>query len=201
MKKTKYFHLGILLLSIFFAVTNCVHDEEFEEQIAQNSNITVKRINFQEVAQNSDLSTRLEAIKMAFDINKEQIENVTRSDATDGSFTILTDEVVETTKDSLTTYTFRIETPTDPNATFENFVIIPYKPNPFYIYRFYKVIPEEGKPPFTLDRVMVDESQINTADFQDYLMPDMYQMCWDTYAYFMNEFFEWEWRWWRYWWR
>lgn len=180
----------ILIVSIAFIITNCTHDEVFEEQITQNSDITVNRIDFQELKRNSNLSSKIEGIKMAFDINKELTGVAGRSDATDGSFTILTDEVVETTKDSLSTYTFRIETPTDPNAIFENFVIIPYKSNPFYIYRFYEAVPEEGKPPFTLDRAAINESQINTADFEDYLMPDMYLMCWDIWAqYTCNRFF------------
>jgi len=100
---------------------------------------------------------------------------ISKVDATDGSFTILTDEILEVLTDSTEAYTFRIETPTDSLSTFENFIIekIVGGEYLFYIYRYVKNT-EDSEIEYNVFRQLVDADQINIGDFQDYLNKQVY---------------------------
>lgn len=118
------------------------------------------------------MSKTIEELSRSFDINKKNENSISsRVDTNDGSFTILTDEIVELSTDSTTTYTFRIETPTVETSTFENFVID--VPNDslikFYIYKYQHDDTIEGDFKYNINYLEVDENIVNISDFANYL--------------------------------
>ncbi|PWK20848.1 hypothetical protein [Xanthomarina spongicola] len=112
--------------------------DDFELVEQNNSNkypdIHSQILSLDEVQQNSKLQKSLKKISNSFDINKTKTKNKTSNpnsnlgsnskiDANDGSFSILTDEILHVTSNGGEAWSFKIETPLLAEATFENFVI------------------------------------------------------------------------------
>lgn len=176
MKRTikTYSKLFIFLLGISLLLINCEQEDivdktkiELEDTLDVNkTNLLVRKVSFEELQGKEKLKNTIETISKSFDINKSQA----KVDSNDGSFTILTDEIIEVVTDTTETYTFRIEQPTDSLSTFENFII--EKTNVayiFYIYRYIKVPAENSDIAYEISRQIVNADQINLANFQDYL--------------------------------
>ncbi len=165
MRKTKYLIIGILLLvSIPLILVNC-QKETFDE--VPQTGITVKKISFEDLKQKKQLAKKIDAIKKAFDVNQLEKSNIVSND---GSFTILTDEILQTIMGVDTTYTMRIEMPTDSTATFENFVIRPADSTYlFSIFRFYFDETQDSDFPYTLSALPVNASLINSGEFDNLL--------------------------------
>lgn len=120
-----FLKLGILLFGISILVTNCQKEDYFIEKTApveNSNNLTIKKVSLNELKENKQLRTSLSKIEKHLDVAKQQNEN-SKIDATDNSFSILTDEILQATTDHSEAYTFKIETPMHPEATFENFII------------------------------------------------------------------------------
>lgn len=173
-QKTKQLtKLVVLIFSISLLVWNCERDDNFKETIGTTiaqDNFKIKRVTLEEIKQDSRLSKTLSNIEKKFDYTKDAKNKNSRITATDDSFVILTDEILQTNTDSIEAYTFRIETPTHSDSAFENFVIEKqngddYK---FFIYRFKNVDLEDYvEPTYSISREVVTENQINLGDFLD----------------------------------
>ncbi len=175
---TNILKFGVFLFGISLLLVNCEKDD-FEEGINDNSIITeeinqskgytIQRISLEELQGKQRLQKTIKKISKTFDINKTKGEKNTTSkvDATDGSFTILTDEVVQLSTDSTTTYTFKIETPTDELSVFENFTIDVVNDSiiKFYIYKYISVQTLKGDIELSVDYQEVDEDLIEISQF------------------------------------
>ncbi len=183
MKKTilkNYLKLGILLFGISFLLINCERDEILQE-IQENSSIVedvltedgiqIRTITLNQLQGKQDLQKTIEKISKSFDINKLKGSTTSKVDAYDGSFTILTDEIMEVITDSTQAYTFKIETPTNSTSTFENFVID--KPNDsivkFYIYRYVYDDTSEDDFKYDYSYTEVDENILDITSFDNFL--------------------------------
>lgn len=176
MKKIKKFlKTGILLLGISLLLSNCEKDEILEntnDKIEiENSNLRINKISFEQLQQLKNLENPIKRVLKNFDINtsKKGIKSKSSIDANDGSFTILTDEILQVETDSTKTYTFRIETPTDPNSSFENFVIDFPNENYYYFY-IYKYVFDENSTedfPYFMNRIKVNENLISFSSLNN----------------------------------
>ncbi|WP_452230967.1 hypothetical protein [Lacinutrix sp. MEBiC02404] len=113
---------SIKIIVLFFALTlvNCEKDDEFKENTSQNENtnkVLVKRVTLNEIKENSELNNTFYKINKYLDVSKINTVN-SKINASDGSFVILTDEIVQTVTDNSEAYTFKIETPIHSEATF-----------------------------------------------------------------------------------
>ena len=132
-QKTKMcLKLGILFFGISLCVVNCQQDDLISNYQLKKSEteITVKKLSLIDLQQKQKLQKPLQKLAKVFDINKNKASSYktkgnynARVDANDGSFTILTDEIVQVTTDSTETYSFLIETPTVATSEFENFIL------------------------------------------------------------------------------
>ena len=109
-KKQNYLKIGIFLLGISVFLWNC-QEEDFDnlETITQESKLKVKTLTFNELKTIKSLETTLQKISKKFDINKKK-PNLNKNSiiSNDGSFSILTDSIIEVELDSVITYSFRI---------------------------------------------------------------------------------------------
>lgn len=145
-----------------------------DEEI-QTSGIQAQRISLDELKENKNLENVVEKISKNFDVNKRVDKSLGARgiDAMDGSFTILTDEIIEVTTEYATSYAFRIETPTLESSSFENFIIEKDNENNYslYIYRYTEADNEMG---YALSREAIDDDQVDIGDFQDYFAKMVY---------------------------
>jgi len=162
----------LILAVITLLLTNC-EKEEFNESTVNNqqerSKVNIKRVDLAYLQQKEKLNKKIQKIVNALDVTKKnnQKSSITTND---GSFTILTNEILEVTTDSTETYTFRIETPTDGASSFENFVIEKIKDDySYWIYRFIELTEDGVDYSYSVNRQPVDENQINLGDFSNIL--------------------------------
>lgn len=117
----------ILLFSVFLIFTNCQKDDDFKDtEISTKSNIKLNKLTLKDLQQKDNLQQSLKKLSKSFDVNKSKANkdgSFSKIDADDGSFTILTDKILQVTTDSTETYSFQIETPTLETSEFENFII------------------------------------------------------------------------------
>lgn len=167
-KMKNYLKLGILLFGILFVLSNCMNEDFNIEEEKLETKLAVKKINLKTFTSNKIISKSIKLLSSKFDINKKHDKsNITLDDYT---FTILTDEILEVTKDNITTYTFRIETPTDTISSFENLMV--EKKNDtlnFFLYKFRYDETYSDFFPYQTTIQNIDENQINSENFNDYL--------------------------------
>ncbi|PCI11700.1 MAG: hypothetical protein COB73_01595 [Flavobacteriaceae bacterium] len=175
----------LLLICLSFFLFNCDTGEVIEEvSVIENeeiyleesntpSDLLAQRISLEQLQQNQDLSKTIESISNLFDINntKKEDRNYERVDATDGSFVILTEEILQVSTDSTTVYTFKIETPTDPSSSFENFAIDISNDSiiRFYIYKYFYNETSEDDFKYTYSYSEVDENIVDITSFDGFL--------------------------------
>ncbi len=90
----KNFLRGLIILVVFILLANC-EKEEFFEKSDELPELRVKRVKLHDLQQNQSLSEKIKAISNSLDINKENTFKSGDIDSNDGTFTILTDEIVE----------------------------------------------------------------------------------------------------------
>ncbi len=157
-----------MFIACLFIFTNCER-ETFIENSEESQSLKVKRVSLKDLQQKGVLGEKIKGIASALDINKENTLKSGDIDSSDGTFTILTVEIVEVLTDSTEAYTFRIKTPTDINSTFENFVIEKINDDyRFWIYRYNYSIGASEEFPYLAKRQAVDDDQINLDDFHNY---------------------------------
>ena len=170
MRKNKHLIIGLILVLLPFILINCNNDFE-KPSLENNSEIIIQSISFKELQRKEHLKQKIEAIKTSFDISQIQKNGIYSND---GSFTILTDTIIETiNQDSIRRYSFLIETPTDSTSVFENFVIKEELDDEysFWILRFKYNLESFA---FDITYQQVDENQININDFDNYLKQHAY---------------------------
>jgi len=178
--KLNYYLLTLLIFSILFS---CNQDEVINEQ---NSKIELKyqKITLKELQNKSGLKKPLTKLSKNFDINKTFNKNIK---ATDSSFTILTEEIVQVTNGNKETYSFFIETPTDITSTFENFVIEVLSDNTYqFMINKYSIIndsTEEFPYNYNVSTQNITQNQININDFDDFLNKSDSGEDWKCYVY------------------
>jgi len=106
----------LFILGLSLLLTNC-ETTDFQEEIEQN-NVIIKKISLESLSQKEGLSKVLKNIS-----NKTTFTNNKNTTASDLSFIILTDNILETQTDSTINYTFPLQRPVFDNTFFENFVI------------------------------------------------------------------------------
>lgn len=170
--KNRFWKTGILLIGISLLLSNCENDEILENTNGkleiENSNLKISKISIEQLQQLKNLQNPINLINKNFDVNKSRQEYLSKSsiDANDGSFTILTDEILLVETDSTKTYTFRIKTPTDNKSSFQNFVIDFPNENHYYFY-IYKYTFEQNSTkvfPYSMSRVKVDENLVSLSN-------------------------------------
>lgn len=168
----------ILLFGISLLLVNCQKDDDFQDRHALplKGNISAKRVTLNEIKKNELLKQSISKIEKQFDYNKINSGNA-RINATDNSFVILTDEIIEVATDTTIAYTFKIETPTNPESSFENFVITRLRDTDyqFHIYRYEEHDLEDGTDDFfTFSQEQVSSEQVLLADFNDFFEAKMF---------------------------
>ena len=161
----------IIILTLLMAIlfTQCEKFDEIENIKKNETNIVVNKISFNEFSTRQKIQKTLGTVSNKFDINKRKLSNKNII-SNDSSFIILTDKIFETIKDSITTYSFQIQTPTDVNSTFENFVIT--QSNDTLTYALYKYKYHKNyysNYDYEISKQSINENQINTEDFSEYL--------------------------------
>ncbi|MCX2680583.1 hypothetical protein OOZ15_11580 [Galbibacter sp. EGI 63066] len=175
----------LFLLCITLLFTNCEKDDVYHKEALSEEklDILVKNVSLSEIQEDALLSSAIENIETRFDyVGKKGAASKIKP--SDGGFTILTDEIVKITKNHKTTYTFRIETPTDQRSTFENFVIkkLNSQKIQFYIYRYKENTGDYSNyMPYIITREKVDSNQINEGAFDGYLNKVLYDSSSDCY--------------------
>ncbi|HLV39137.1 hypothetical protein [Xanthomarina sp.] len=154
-------------------VFSCQKDDSFNDSTITKpakNNVIVKRVTLDEIKTNNQLQKTLNKIDKYLDVSKSKDTN-SRIYSNDGSFVILTDEIAQAITHNSEAYTFKIETPILPEATFEN-LIIEKRENQdkfyFYIYS-YKTITLANNTEFTfvISIKKIDQDIINMDDFYD----------------------------------
>ena len=180
MKKNKlknYLKFGIILFGVSISLINCQQDDLptiNDPNSKNNSELIVEKLSIREMLAKEDLQKPLDKLSNKFDFYKSKSKTGKNSsnskiDSNDGSFTILTDEVIMVTKDSIKTYSFLIEAPTNPYSKFENFVLTQTEENIFkyFIYRYSEN--EIGSElPYSLNVEEIAEDQVDIIEFMDY---------------------------------
>ena len=165
-RKQIYLKFGILLFGISLILTNCHYDEiDLQQNESNQSDLKFNRITLTELNSKSNIKEKLKNLSKSFDVNKNN-----KVDANDGSFTILTDDIIQILTDSTETYSFLIETPVDSTSIFENF-IIDIKDNQtfdFYIYKYQVDENNMDEFPYIFTRQNISQSQIDINDFSTY---------------------------------
>ena len=155
-----------LLVGMSLIYQSCQKDQIIgnTSNVISNSNSTIKKVSFDELKAKVSLEKSLKLIEGKLDLNKSR--DITSND---GSFTIMTDEILEASNGLYSSYTFRLKTPTDPLSTFENFVLYPNSNNSFdyYLYKFKynSNLPKEF--PYDVSYFLVDANQIDTENFNN----------------------------------
>ena len=147
-------------------------------------NIHSQILSLDEAQQNSKLQKSLKKISHSFDVNKPKTKNKTsnstletnlRIDSNDGSFSILTDEILHVTSNGGEAWSFKIETPLLTEATFENFVIIDNGENiEFNVYSYITLEYHGEQRHFLISILPIEEGIIDTIDFQDIINAKMH---------------------------
>ena len=171
-----YLKLGILLFGVSFILVNCQKEESFNEDTptpAENeSDIQINRLSLTDLKNNKQLSTTFNKFEKHLDVVKRS-NTMAKINSSDDSFVILTDEILQTTTSTSETYTFKIETPSYPDATFENFVIEKIADEELfnlYIFSYYTIIFDDNSSlSIILSVRKIHESEINMDDFDGFL--------------------------------
>jgi len=109
------------------------------------SAVEIQTLTLGELNRKESLKGPLEKMHRVLDVNKKKA-STSKVTATDGSFTVLTKEIVELTTSNSKSYSFRTETPVFPEADFENLVIYKKEREAFKFYLYsYKYIFFEGE--------------------------------------------------------
>ena len=176
--KKKNYLIKLLLLLFFTAIfiTSCMKDFEQDTPV-NNSEIVFNKIKLDEFVSKEKLKKSLNILSKKFDVSKNNTlsKNIT---AKNGSFTLLTDDIIEAISDTITIYTFLIETPTDSTSTFENFVIKQTENDLFFgIFKYQLNNKLSANFPYELTIQDVNENQINLEDF-DAITKEMPTLHW-----------------------
>lgn len=173
MKKQKNKKFLIKFLSILYFITIIVLSCNKEYEIEQENKIDeteriFNKISLDELKTKKELRKSFKILSEKFDINKS-FSRGKNIEASDSSFTLLTDEIVEAINDTITTYTFLIETPTDSTSAFENFIF--RKINQEFIFGIVKYKYNENYSsdfPYEISIQDINENQINLEDFSNF---------------------------------
>ena len=178
-------------------ITSCEReDTEFKDSPqTETKGYSVKSVTLNEVKGSTLIKESLDIIESQFDFNKTSETKTSKNQGNyttsaladpikskDNRFTILTDEILEVSTDSTKVYTFRIETPTDPESQFENFVIHKKSNDSieYFIYKYKYIDTDQTILDFSREKVSSD--QINAGDFDDYtqgvMLYDSANNCW-----------------------
>jgi hypothetical protein len=170
MRKFKFLFIVIFLfVGMFFVVQSCQKDEFIDETETSKFNLEVIGIN--EFINNEKVIHTNELISKYFDFNVE--DGNARSEVPVSDFIISTDKIVHVTTDSTETFSFQIKTPTATSSTFENFVVeVRDSINSYFIYRFQQN-DDDSEFPYSNDRESLSVEDVNLADFQDFLSPEL----------------------------
>jgi hypothetical protein len=171
-----YLKLGILLFGVSFILVNCQKEESFNEDTptpaVNESDIQINRLSLTDLKNNKQLSTTFNKFEKHLDVVKRS-NTMAKINSSDDSFVILTDEILQTTTSTSETYTFKIETPSYPDATFENFVIEKIPDEELfnlYIFSYYTIIFDDNSSlSIILSVRKIHESEINMDDFDGFL--------------------------------
>jgi hypothetical protein len=193
MRNVYFFLLSFLFLGVLLTLSGCRKDNDFPPD-SNKSDFVVRKTTFEQISKISKVNQKLDKIKKAF---KTDNSTSARIDANDGSFTINTDEILETIyQDSISTYTFRMDAQLYENALFENFVLFPSLEQPYYILSYFPTEHEQDEFPYIIEKTMITEEQINSSDLQSYInastapQEQVYD-CWITeYVWEVND---WSW--------
>ncbi|MBA4745372.1 MAG: hypothetical protein H2058_08940 [Muricauda sp.] len=135
--------LPVMLLALL--AWNCEKDDAPLSPPHHKNVVNIQTLTLEELNQKESLKKPLGKIDKLLDVNKTT-NHTSKLKTTDGSFTVLTKDIVELTTSNSKSYSFRTETPVYPEADFENLVI--YKKDgetfKFYLYS-YKYIFFEGE--------------------------------------------------------
>lgn len=171
-----------ILSYAFFTITllvfiGCQVDDtllETKSNTENNKGYSVRKISISEMQNNEKLKIPLKSISKTFDVNKIiKNNNITQNAnskiySNDGNITLLTDNILETSTDSSATYTFILETPTDFESDFENFVV-EIKNNDeynFYLLK-YKLNNNSIDFPYSTTIQTVSNNSFNIDDFNN----------------------------------
>jgi len=168
LKNRKLLIIGLTLLTTIF-FTRCEKFEDIEDLKNSQTDVIINRISLDDFSSKVNLQQELKTVSSKFDFNKRSSKggNIISNDS---SFTILTNRIFETIKDSITTYSFLIKTPTDANSTFENFMITKRNDSlsyAIYKYKYHNSFYENFD--YEISKQSINENQINTEDFSEYL--------------------------------
>jgi len=137
-----------------------------------------------EVQQNSKLEKSLKKISNSFDVNKPKTKNKasnstldtnSRIDSNDGSFSILTDEILHVTSNGGEAWSFKIETPLLEEATFENFVITDNGEEIKFFIDSYITFEYNGETRhFLISILSIEDDLVDVVDFQNLINAKMH---------------------------
>ena len=174
-RKLNFLKIGILFFGITILLWNCEKEEISIDTIENFENIetelkkNTKIISLEDLQSKQKLNKTLQSLSRKFDINNTKSKSSNKKSkivANDGSFTILTDNIRETSTDSTRTYSFLLEKPTLSTSAFENFVIERQKDSTynFYIYHFEANFSQKDFP-FTITTSLLDNDLIVNTNF------------------------------------
>jgi hypothetical protein len=121
MKKTplkNYLKIGILVLGLSLIFQACTKDEILNIQEAKENNVSLETVLFSEL-ENTPLFKSLSLKNTSrFDVNKALSKSISKKD-----YTVLTKKIYKATYLDYEAYTFRIDNPSQPLFTFDNYVV------------------------------------------------------------------------------
>jgi uncharacterized protein YneF (UPF0154 family) len=176
MKKIKFLSIVIFLfVGMFVFFQSCQRESLETSQISNQStsnDLFMKVISLDELLSENNKDVSFKSVEHLF--KKNRINQ--RIDATDNSFSILTDDIVVTSyQDSLNSYSFVIETPTDSTSVFENF-IIKEEAISQYSYWIFRYKYNFNNSNFDITYQNIDQEVINLDDFSNILSRQTYQL-------------------------
>lgn len=138
----KQHFLKILLL--FFAsiiFINCEKDDHVENEsilkkAEEINNVQVKQVSLEEIKTATKLNKTINKIAKQYTLVSKTTK-ASKTSNSDNPFSILTDEIYQAITSSSEAYTFKMERPLDPDATFENFIIEKRENQDTYHYYIY----------------------------------------------------------------
>lgn len=162
MKYNSNNYLNTVLIFFIFSVFfyGCYQDD-YNHSINEDNTPIVSNISLKELKKKSSLTKSLKLLNNKFDFYKKS----KKISSNDGSFTLLTENILKTTKDSITSYTFLIKTPTDSTSSFENFVLIQYRDKIQYVLYKYKQNQNNELFPYDITSQIVNSNQIDKEQF------------------------------------
>ena len=175
-KKFKILSYAFFIITLLVFI-GCQVDDTILETKSNTENTkgySVRKISISEMQNNEKLKIPLESLSKTFDVNKViKNNNITQNAnskiySNDGNITLLTDNILETSTDSSATYTFILETPTDFESDFENFVV-EIKNNDeynFYLLK-YKLNNNSIDFPYSTTIQTVSNNSFNIDDFNN----------------------------------